>query len=71
MRTKITLFIVLSILTLNIQAATRYDMEQITLIFPAENIASSESNTGEVHLSILKDGGNSMITNFCFFTGKP
>ena len=70
MRTKITLFIVLSILTLNIQAATRYDMEQNTLIFPAENIASSESNTGEVHLSILKDGGNSMITNFCFSPGS-
>ena len=70
MRTKITLFIVLSILTLNIQAATRYDMEQITLIFPAENIASSESNTGEIHLSILKDGGNSMITNFCFLPGS-
>lgn len=70
MRTKITLFIVLSILTLNIQAATRYDMEQNALIFPAENIASSESNTGEVHLSILKDGGNSMITNFCFLPGS-
>lgn len=70
MRTKVTLFIVLSILTLNIQAATRYDMEQNTLIFPAENIASSESNTGEVHLSILKDGGNSMITNFCFLPGS-
>lgn len=70
MRTKITLFIVLSILTLNIQAATRYDMEQNKLIFPAENVASSESNTGEVHLSILKDGGNSMITNFCFSPGS-
>ena len=44
MRTKITLFIVLALLSLNIQAATRYDMEQNTLIFPAENIASSESN---------------------------
>lgn len=70
MRTKITLFIVLSIPTLNIQAATRYDMEQNKLIFPAENVASSESNTGEVHLSILKDGGNSMITNFCFSPGS-
>ena len=70
MRTKITLFIILSILTLNIQAATRYDMEQNTLIFPAENIASSESNTGEVHLSILKDGGNTMITNFRFSPGS-
>lgn len=70
MRTKITLFIVLSILSLNIQAATRYDMEQNTLIFPAENIASSESNTGEVHLSILKDGGNTMITHFRFSPGS-
>ncbi len=70
MRTKITLFIVLSILTLNIQAATRYDIEQNKLIFPAENIASSESNTGEVHLSILKGGGNNMITNFCFSPGS-
>lgn len=39
-------------------------------IFPAENIASSESNTGEVHLSILKDGGNTMITNFRFSPGS-
>lgn len=70
MRTKITLFIVLSILSLNIKAATRYYMEQNTLIFPAGNITFSESNTGEVHLSILKDGGNSMITNFCFLPGS-
>lgn len=40
------------------------------LIFPAENIASSESNTGEVHLSILKDDGNTMITNFLFSPGS-
>lgn len=70
MRTKITLFIVLSILTLNIQAAPRYDMEQNTLIFPAENIASSESNTGEVHLSLLKESGNTMITHFRFSPGS-
>lgn len=70
MRTKITLFIVLAILSLNIQAATRYDMEQNTLIFPAENIASSESNTGEVHLSLLKESGNTMITHFRFSPGS-
>jgi hypothetical protein B2_14702 len=70
MRTKITLFIVLSILTLNIQAAPRYDMEQNTLIFPAENIASSESNRGEVHLSLLKESGNTMITHFRFSPGS-
>lgn len=70
MRTKITLFIVLALLSLNIQAATRYDMEQNTLIFPAENIASSESNTGEVHLSLLKESGNTMITHFRFSPGS-
>lgn len=70
MRTKITLFIVLAILSLNIQAATRHDMEENTLIFPAENIASSESNTGEVHLSLLKESGNTMITHFRFSPGS-
>ena len=70
MRTKVTLFIVLSILTLNIQTATRYDMEQNTLIFPAENIASSESNTGDVHLSLLNSSGNTMITHFRFSPGS-
>lgn len=69
-RTKTALFIALSIPALNIQASTQDKMEQNTLIFPAENIASSESNTGEVHLSILKDGGNTMITNFCFSPGS-
>lgn len=70
MRTKITLFIVLAILSLNIQATTRYDMEQNTLIFPAENIASSESNTGEVHLSLLKESVNTMIAHFRFSPGS-
>lgn len=70
MRTKVTLFIVLSMLTLNIQAATRYDMEQNTLIFPAENIASSGSNTGDVHLSLLNSSGNTMITHFRFSPGS-
>ena len=40
------------------------------LIFPAENTASAESNTGEVHLSLLKEGGNTMITNFRFSPGS-
>lgn len=53
---------------LNMPAQERTDNPQ--LIFPAENIASSNSNTGEVHLSILKDGGNTMITNFCFSPGS-
>lgn len=40
------------------------------LIFPAEYIASSESNTGEVHLSLLKSSGNTMITHFRFSPGS-
>lgn len=39
------------------------------LIFPAENIASLESNTGEVHLSLLKESGNTVITHFKFSPG--
>lgn len=69
-RTKTALFIALSIPALNIQASTQDKTEQNKLIFPAENIASSDSNTGEVHLSILKDSGNTMITNFCFSPGS-
>lgn len=70
MRTKAVQFIVLWILMLNIQAYPRDNMEQNKLIFPAENLASSESNTGEVHMSILKDGGDTMITNFRFSPGS-
>lgn len=39
-------------------------------IFPAENTASAESNTGEVHLSLLKSSGNTMITRFHFSPGS-
>lgn len=49
-------------------AQDKIDNQQ--LIFPAENIASSESNTGEVHLSLLKSGGNTMITHFRFSPGS-
>lgn len=51
-------------LHLNITAQERDDNQQ--LIFPAEITASSESNTGEVHLSLLKESGNTMITHFRF-----
>lgn len=70
MRTKITLFIVLSILTLNIQAATRYDMEQNTLIFPAEK----HSFFGEQYRrgsSVNIERWRQLHDNqFLFFTGK-
>lgn len=49
-------------------AQDKIDNQQ--LIFPAENIASSESNTGEVHLSLLKSSGNTMITHFWFSPGS-
>lgn len=40
------------------------------LIFPAENIASTDYNTGEVYLSLLKESGNTMITHFRFSPGS-
>lgn len=49
-------------------AQDKIDNQQ--LIFPAENMASSESNTGEVHLSLLKSSGNTMITHFRFSPGS-
>ena len=40
------------------------------IIFPAEGIASTEYNTGRVLFSIMKDSGNTMITNFLFTSGS-
>ena len=40
------------------------------IIFPAEGIASTEYNTGKVLFSIMKDSGNTMITNFVFTSGS-
>ena len=37
-----------------------------TLIFPADAKASSEYNTGDVYVSLLKESGNTMIAHFIF-----
>lgn len=63
----LTLF---ALVTMGFHSIAQVHPECSQLIFPAENIASSESNTGDVHLSILKDSGNTMITNFCFSPGS-
>lgn len=40
------------------------------LIFPADMKASSDYNTGEVYVSILKESGNTMIAHFVFNIGS-
>ena len=41
-----------------------------TITFSADGIASTEYNTGKVHFEIMKDSGNTMITNFLFTAGS-
>ena len=60
----------LSAISMQFHMAAQDKIDNQQLIFPAENIASPESNTGEVHLSILKEGDNTMITNFRFSPGS-
>ena len=55
-------------ITMNMNAQERKYNQQ--LIFPANNIASPAYNTGDVHLSLLKEGDNTMITNFRFSPGS-
>lgn len=40
------------------------------LIFPADNQAMPNFNTGEVYMSMLKGSGNNMIVNFLFTPGS-
>lgn len=70
MKTNHFICVLLAVVFMHINMNAQYQTGNPQLIFPAENIASSESNTGEVHLSILKDCGNTMITNFCFSPGS-
>lgn len=46
------------------------EKEDFSLTFPAEHLAPATNNTGEVHLSLLKRSGNTMITHFCFSPGS-
>ena len=50
--------------------AQRGEVTLDTIIFPAGGIASTEYNTGKVHFEIMKDSGNTMITNFLFTAGS-
>ena len=50
--------------------AHRGEVTLDTIIFPAGGIASTEYNTGKVHFEIMKDSGNTMITNFLFTAGS-
>lgn len=64
--------IILALLLLSMQAQgyAETDDDKIPLIFPAEHVAPAAVNTGEVHLSVLKFSGNSMITHFMFAPGS-
>lgn len=64
------LLILFALVTMVFHSKAQVTPDNYQLIFPAENIASSDSNTGDVRLSILKDSGNTMITNFCFSPGS-
>ena len=70
MKTKSFICVLLAVVFMHINMKAQDQIGTPQHIFPAESIASSECNTGEVHLSILKDGGNTMITNFCFSPGS-
>lgn len=70
MKAKSIIYAALFTISMHLNMTAQESTDNPQLIFPAENIASSESNTGEVHLSILKGGGNNMITNFCFSPGS-
>ena len=70
MKAKSIIYAALFTIPMHLNMTAQEITDNPQLIFPAENIASSESNTGEVHLSILKGGGNNMITNFCFSPGS-
>lgn len=70
MKVKIITYAAIFAISMQFHMVAQDKIDNPRLIFPAENLASSESNTGEVHLSILKDGGNSVITNFCFLPGS-
>lgn len=70
MKVKIITYAAIFAISMQFHMVAQDKIDNQQLIFPAENLASSESNPGEVHLSILKDGGNSMITNFCFLPGS-
>lgn len=70
MKYKTLLLALLSLTTIVMQPSAQDLSENAELIFPAEMIGPSQSNTGEVHLSVLKFSGNSMITNFCFSPGS-
>ena len=70
MKVKAIVWTVIMAISMHFNMTAQDKTDNQELIFPAENIASSDCNTREVHLSILKDGGNTMITNFYFSPGS-
>lgn len=70
MKTKSFICVLLAVVFMHINMKAQDQIGTPQHIFPAESIASSECNTGEVHLSLLKSSGNTMITHFMFSPGS-
>lgn len=70
MKTKTIVYTLLVAISMHINTYAQKIADMEPLIFPADNVASPEYNTGEVHLSLLKDSGNTMITHFLFSPGS-
>lgn len=70
MKVKAIVWTVIMAISMNFNMTAQDKIDNQQLIFPSENMASSESNTGEVHLSLLKSSGNTMITHFRFSPGS-
>lgn len=68
MKIRVIICTIIGIFLLNFNAYAQDDMPE--LIFPTEDLGPKESNTGEVHLSLLKSSGNTMITHFIFYPGS-
>lgn len=66
MKTKLLICTTIIAIAMHTNSFAQDDGDNQSLIFPAENIASAEYNTGEVQLSLLKESGNTMITHFRF-----
>lgn len=70
MKTKLLICTTIIAIAMHTNSFAQDGGDNQSLIFPAENIASAEYNTGEVHLSLLKESGNTMITHFRFSPGS-
>ena len=53
-------------IVLSLHSCSMLERREPTQIFPTEQIASNDYNTGEVYVSMLKESGNTRIVSFEF-----